>query len=76
MDLGVEFGVTSMPTLVGFGGRRAERVTDRITDTAMMADRAKMQQWVNEEMAKGDPFATGSGGGGGGVGGLLKGLFG
>ena len=27
IDLGVEYGVNSMPTLVGFGGRRAERVT-------------------------------------------------
>jgi hypothetical protein len=31
-DIGIEYGVASIPTLVGFGGRRAERVTDRIVD--------------------------------------------
>jgi thiol-disulfide isomerase/thioredoxin len=73
MDLGVEFGVTSMPTLMGFGGRRAERITDRVVDTNMMGDRRRMEAWVDEVMRKGDPSGTGSGGGGGG---LLSKLFG
>jgi thiol-disulfide isomerase/thioredoxin len=72
MDLGVEFGVTSMPTLMGFGGRRAERVTDRVVDTNMMGDRRRMEAWVDEVMKKGDP-SPGSGDGGGG---LLSKLFG
>jgi thiol-disulfide isomerase/thioredoxin len=76
MNLGVEWGVTSMPTLVGFGGRRAERVTDRVTDTRMMSDSRRMGEWVDEQMRKGDPFAVGGGGGGGEGGGLLGRFFG
>nr|KAK5434770.1 hypothetical protein LTR18_010265 [Exophiala xenobiotica] len=76
MNLGVEWGVTSMPTLIGFGGRRAERVTDRITDTRMMSDSRRMGEWVDEQMRKGDPFAVGGGGGGGEGGGLLGRFFG
>lgn len=67
-DLGVEYGVTSMPTLMGFGGRRAERVTDRLVDTRLMGDAKRIAAWVDEQMKKGDPFpgndGTGSGGGG------------
>lgn len=55
MDLGVEYGITSLPTLVGFGGRRSERVTERVIDTKMMSDRTRMEAWINEQMAKGDP---------------------
>lgn len=62
-DLGIEYGITSMPTLVGFGGRRAERVTDRIVDTKVMADAQRMKIWLDEVMEKGDPFSTGGGGG-------------
>lgn len=77
MDLGIEFGVTSLPTLIGFGGRRAQRVTDRVVDTKLLTDRARMEQWVDEVMSKGDPFAVdaGSGGSGGGSG-ILSRLFG
>ncbi|KIW17184.1 hypothetical protein PV08_04375 [Exophiala spinifera] len=64
MGLGVEWGVTSMPTLMGFGGRRAERVTDRLTDTRMLSDTKRMAAWVDEQMQKGDPSGTGAGGGG------------
>lgn len=73
MDLGVEFGITSMPTLVGFGGRRAERVSERLADTRLMSDKKRVGEWVDEVMAKGDPSATS---GGGGTGGLLSRLFG
>jgi thiol-disulfide isomerase/thioredoxin len=76
MNLGVEWGVTSMPTLIGFGGRRAEKVTDRVTDTRMMSDSRRMGEWVDEQMRKGDPFAVGGGGGGEKGGGLLGRFFG
>ncbi|KAJ9634329.1 uncharacterized protein PV06_00497 [Exophiala oligosperma] len=77
MGLGVEWGVTSMPTLIGFGGRRAERVTDRLTDTRMLGDGKRMAAWVDEQMRKGDPFGTSGVGSGGGAGGGLSGrIFG
>ncbi|RVX74461.1 hypothetical protein B0A52_01587 [Exophiala mesophila] len=78
MDLGIEYGVTSLPTLIGFGGRRAQRVTDRVVDTKLLTDRARMEQWVDEVMSKGDPFAVdgGSGGVGGSGSGVLGRLFG
>ena len=64
-DIGIEYGITSMPTLVGFGGRRAERVTDRVVDTKMLADRDRMLAWVDMVMQKGDPDGSGGGSGGG-----------
>lgn len=67
LDLGVEYGVTSMPTLIGFGGRRAERVTDRIVDTRMMSDERALAKWIDEEMKKGDPFPSQGASGSGGV---------
>jgi len=70
-DLGVMWGVTSMPTLIGFGGRRADRITERLTDTRMMSDRTRMEQWINEQMQKGDPSPSQGAGGG-----LLSRLFG
>lgn len=75
LDLGVEYGVSSMPTLIGFGGRRAERVTERVVDTRTLSDPVKMAEWVDEWMRKGDPFAKG-GGGGSGSGGILGRIFG
>jgi hypothetical protein len=63
MDLGVEYGITSLPTLVGFGGRRAERVTDRLVDWKMMANKTRIEGWIDEQMSKDDPSgSTGSGG--------------
>jgi thiol-disulfide isomerase/thioredoxin len=73
MDLGVEWGVSSIPTLIGFGGRRAERVTERLDDTKVMSDKSRITEWVDEAMRQGDPFGTQGGGGGGG---LLSRLFG
>ena len=67
MDLGVEFGVTSLPSLVGFGGRRAERVTERLGDVKKLSDQRWMSGWVDEVMEKGDPFAVGGGNAGGGL---------
>lgn len=77
MDLGIEYGVTSMPTLMGFGGRRAERVTDRVVDTRLMSDPRSLAAWVDEQMKKGDPFAgqSGEGGAAGGKG-FLGRIFG
>lgn len=73
MDLGIEWGVTSMPTLIGFGGRRAERVTDRLVDTKLMSDKRRIGEWIDEAMKKG---ADGEGSGGSGSRGLLGKLFG
>jgi thiol-disulfide isomerase/thioredoxin len=75
-DLGVEYGISSIPTLVGFGGRRAERVTERVADTKMMGSRECMKVWLDEWMEKGDPFGTDSGNGSSGIGGILGKLFG
>jgi len=72
MDLGVEWGVSSMPTLIGFGGRRADRITERLDDVKIMSDRARISDWVDDAMRKGDPFGTQGGGGRG----LLSRLFG
>jgi hypothetical protein len=63
MDLGIEYGITSLPILAGFGGRRTERLTERIVDTKMMGDKIRMAAWIDEKMEKGDPFGTESGGG-------------
>ncbi|KIW85187.1 hypothetical protein Z517_00577 [Fonsecaea pedrosoi CBS 271.37] len=73
MDLGVEYGVRSMPTLMGFGGRRAERVTDRLVDTRMMGDEKAMAKWIDDEMKKGDSFPSSNQSGGGG---FLSKIFG
>lgn len=54
-DVGIEYGVRSVPTLIGFGGRRAERVTDRLSDEKKLRDRQFMENWINEQMSKGDP---------------------
>lgn len=62
-DLGFEYGISSIPSLVGFGGRRAERVTERVVDIKMMTSRDRMKAWIDEWMEKGDPFGTDSGGG-------------
>jgi hypothetical protein len=75
-DLGVEYGISSIPGLVGFGGRRAERVTERIVDTKMMGNRVEMSAWLDEWMEKGDPFDTNTGSGSAGTGGMLGRLFG
>ena len=64
-DIGIEYGITSMPTLAGFGGRRAERLTERIVDTKMLGDKDRMLEWVDQVMRKGDPYGTGGASGGG-----------
>lgn len=74
-DLGVECGISSIPTLVGFGGRRAERVTDRVVDTNLMGSRERVEAWLDQWMEKGDPFGTGSSGPSD-AGSLLRRLFG
>ncbi len=75
-ELGVEYGISSIPSLVGFGGRRAERVTERAIDTNMMGNKERMKAWMDEWMEKGDPFGTDSGNGSTGPGGILGKLFG
>jgi thiol-disulfide isomerase/thioredoxin len=76
-NLGMEYGITSLPTLAGFGGRRAERVTEKVVDTKLMANRERMEAWLDEWMEKGDPSGTGTGADGGmGRNGLLGRVFG
>lgn len=53
-DIGIEYGVTSIPTLIGFGSRRAERVTERVTDVNRLKDKEWLQNWIDEAMKKGD----------------------
>jgi len=70
MELGVEFGVTSVPTLLAFGTRRREpRFASRVTDVKKMGDRDWLQTWIDKEMARPE------GGGGGTGGGILGKLF-
>jgi len=57
-DAGIEYGVRSVPTLMGFGGRRAERITDRLADEKMLRDNQYMQDWIDEIMRKGDPHPS------------------
>lgn len=56
MDLSVEWGISSIPTLIGFGGRRADRVTERLDDVKIMSDKASIRDWIDNVMSKGDPF--------------------
>lgn len=57
-DVGIEYGVRSVPTLIGFGGRRAERITDRLADEKKLKDKHFMQDWVDEVMKQGDPHPS------------------
>lgn len=75
-DLGVEYGISSIPSLVGFGGRRAERVTEKLVDTKMMGDRERMKACLDEWMEKGDPSGPDTGNSSGSIGGILGRLFG
>lgn len=75
-DVGIEYGVRSVPVLMGFGGRRAERITERVSEERKLADRAFMEGWIDEVMAKGDPHGVGEGGSSGGGGGLFARIFG
>ena len=74
-DLGVEYGISSIPSLVGFGGRRAERVTEKLVDTNMMGDRERMKACLDEWMEKGNPSGPDKGNGSRGIGGILGRLF-
>jgi len=57
-DVGIEYGVRSVPTLIGFGGRRAERITDRLADEKKLKGKHFMQDWVDEVMKQGDPHPS------------------
>lgn len=67
-DVGIEYGVRSIPTLIGFGGRRAERVTDRLADENKLKNKEFMSQWIDEQMKNGDPSPS--------QGGLFSRIFG
>ena len=57
-DSGIEYGVRSVPTLIGFGGRRAERITDRLADEKKLRDKQYMEEWIDEVMKRGDPHPS------------------
>lgn len=57
-DIGIEYGVRSVPTLIGYGGRRAQRVTDRVADERKLKDRQWVEGWIDEAMKKGDPHPS------------------
>lgn len=61
-DVGIEYAVRSVPTLIGFGGRRAERITDRVADERKLKDRRWVEEWVDEVMRRGDPHPGSSDG--------------
>ena len=67
-DVGIEYGVRSVPTLIGFGGRRAERVTERLADERKLRDRGFVEGWIDEAMKAGDPHPS--------QGGIFSKLFG
>jgi hypothetical protein len=74
--LGMEYGISSIPSLVGFGGRRAERVTETVVDIQLMGNRERMKAWLDDWMEKGDPFGIDSAKGSRRTTGLLGKLFG
>ena len=75
-DLAIEYGISSIPSLVGFGGRRAERVTERVVDTTTMSNGERMKVWLDEWMEKGDPSETDPGNASAGPKGIIGRLFG
>ena len=75
-DLAIEYGISSIPSLVGFGGRRAERVTERVVETTSMSSGERMKVWLDEWMEKGDPSETDPGNGSAGPKGIIGRLFG
>ncbi|KAG9258694.1 uncharacterized protein F5Z01DRAFT_670401 [Emericellopsis atlantica] len=72
MELGQRYMITSLPTLLGFDGRR-EEVVARLVDGRKLADKQFLEEWIWELAKRG-----GGGGGGGSSGekGLFGGLFG
>ncbi|TVY40430.1 hypothetical protein LOCC1_G004238 [Lachnellula occidentalis] len=66
--LGMEFMITSMPTLLSFDRGEAQTQT-KVVDARKMGDREWMREWIKMEARR-------QGGGGGGGGGLFGGLFG
>lgn len=67
--LGMEYMITSMPTLLSFDRGEAQ-IQTKVMDARKMGDREWMREWIKMEARR-----QGGGGGGGGTG-LFGGLFG
>ncbi|KAI1212844.1 uncharacterized protein F4807DRAFT_457641 [Annulohypoxylon truncatum] len=68
--LGMEYMVTSIPTLLSFDAGEAQ-VRTKVSDGKRMADRSFLEDWIRNEAKR----HGGRGGGSGGIG-VLGGLFG
>ncbi|KAI1394846.1 hypothetical protein F4819DRAFT_493055 [Hypoxylon fuscum] len=71
--LGMEYMITSIPTLLSFDAGEAQ-VRTKITDGRKLADKAFLEDWIRNEAKR--HGGRGGGGGGGGGPGLFGGLFG
>ncbi|KAI1652601.1 hypothetical protein F4813DRAFT_383913 [Daldinia decipiens] len=69
-SLGMDFMITSIPTLFSFDAGEAQ-ISTKITDGRKLADRSFLEEWIRNEARR----HGGRGGGGGGPG-ILGGLFG
>ena len=54
-DLGIEYGISGIPSMVAFGGRRAQRLTEIEEDVFLMSKEERVEEWLNRWMGKGDP---------------------
>lgn len=68
-SLGMDFMITSIPTLLSFDAGEAQ-ISTKITDGRKLADRSFLEEWIRNEARR----HGGRGGGGGGPG-ILGGLF-
>ena len=68
--MGMDYMITSLPTLLSFDRGEAQIVT-KVTDPKVLKDREWLKEWIRTEARR-----RGSGGGGGGGGSLAGGLFG
>lgn len=74
--LGMDYMVTSIPTLLSFDAGEAQ-VHTKITDGKRLADRSFLEDWIRNEAKRcGGGGGGGSGRGGNGSTGILGGLFG
>ncbi|KAF3061726.1 hypothetical protein GL218_02779 [Daldinia childiae] len=67
-SLGMDFMITSIPTLLSFDAGEAQ-INTKITDGRRLADRSFLEEWIRNEARR-------HGGRGGGDSGILGGLFG
>lgn len=70
--LGMDYMITSLPTLLSFDRGEAQ-ITTKVTDPRLLKDREWLKDWIRTEARR---RGEGGGGGGNGLGGLFGGLFG